>query len=59
MTRDRVPIEDVFVKATRVQALSLGLAYFLGETFGSRGDKNEDEGEDEDENGDRGGRGSS
>lgn len=32
-TRNRGPIEEVFIKATRVQALALGLVYFLGEVF--------------------------
>ena len=33
-TRNRGPLEEVFIKATRVQALALGLVYFLGEIFG-------------------------
>ena len=32
-TRNRGPIEEVFIKATRVQALAYGLVYFLGEIF--------------------------
>ncbi|KIP05858.1 hypothetical protein PHLGIDRAFT_107708 [Phlebiopsis gigantea 11061_1 CR5-6] len=33
-TRNRGSIEEVFIKATRIQALGLGLVYFLGEIFG-------------------------
>lgn len=33
ITRNRGPIEEVFIKATRIQALALGLVYFLGEVF--------------------------
>lgn len=33
MTRNRGPIEEVFIKASRIQALTIGLVYFLGETF--------------------------
>jgi nucleolar MIF4G domain-containing protein 1 len=29
-TRNRGALEDVFIKATRIEALSLGLLYFLG-----------------------------
>ncbi|GJE88610.1 MIF4G and MA3 domain-containing protein [Phanerochaete sordida] len=32
-TRNRAPIEEVFIKATRIQALAYGLVYFLGEVF--------------------------
>ncbi|KAI0078809.1 MIF4G-domain-containing protein [Panus rudis PR-1116 ss-1] len=30
-TRNRAPLEEVFIKATKIQALALGLMYFLGE----------------------------
>lgn len=33
ITRNRGPIEEVFIKATRIQALTIGLVYFLDETF--------------------------
>ncbi|KAJ3536451.1 hypothetical protein NM688_g6834 [Phlebia brevispora] len=42
-TRNRGPLEEVFIKATRVQALALGLIYFLGEYFRKT---KEDEGTD-------------
>ncbi|TFY83229.1 hypothetical protein EWM64_g793 [Hericium alpestre] len=32
-TRNRGAIEQIFIKATRIQALALGLVYFLTETF--------------------------
>lgn len=32
-TRNRGAIEEVFIKATRVQNLAVGLVYFLGEAF--------------------------
>lgn len=32
-TRNRNAIEEIFIKATRVQALAMGLVYFLSETF--------------------------
>lgn len=32
-TRNRAPIEEVFIKATRIQAFAYGLVYFLGEVF--------------------------
>ncbi len=31
-TRDRAAIEEVFIKATRVQNLAMGLVYFLSNT---------------------------
>lgn len=34
-TRNRGPIEEVFIKASRLQTLSLGLSFFLGENFAS------------------------
>ena len=30
-TRNKGPLEDIFIKATRIQALSMGLVYFLTE----------------------------
>ena len=38
-TRNRGPIEEVFMKATRVQALAYGIVYFLGEAFRQEGDE--------------------
>ena len=32
-TRNRNAIEEIFIKASRVQALAIGLVYFLLETF--------------------------
>ncbi|OBZ72571.1 Suppressor of glycerol defect protein 1 [Grifola frondosa] len=32
-TRNKGPLEEVFIKATRMQTLTLGLTYFIGETF--------------------------
>ena len=40
-TRNRGPLQEVFAKATRVQALAVGLVYFLTEAF--RGVDGEDE----------------
>jgi len=33
-TRNRGPIEEVFIKATRIETLTLGSVYFLDQTFG-------------------------
>ncbi|OCH94379.1 hypothetical protein OBBRIDRAFT_789292 [Obba rivulosa] len=33
-SRNRGPLEDIFLKATRIQALVIGLVYFIGEHFG-------------------------
>lgn len=30
-TRNKGPLEEIFVKATRIQALAMGLVYFLTE----------------------------
>lgn len=35
-TRNRGAVEEVFIKATRIQTLALGLVYFLGENFQGR-----------------------
>ena len=32
-TRNRNAIEEIFIKASRIQALAMGLVYFLSETF--------------------------
>ena len=32
-TRNRGALEEVFIKATRVQNLAIGLTFFLGEAF--------------------------
>ena len=40
-TRNQSPIEGVFVKASRLQTLSLGLTYYLSESF--TGDAEQDE----------------
>jgi nucleolar MIF4G domain-containing protein 1 len=32
-TRNREAIEQIFIKATRHQALAMGLVYFMSETF--------------------------
>lgn len=32
-TKNRGPIEEIFIKASKIQALAMGLVYFLGETF--------------------------
>ncbi|KAG6813952.1 hypothetical protein H0H92_005207 [Tricholoma furcatifolium] len=32
-TRNRATIEEIFIKATRIQALAMGLVYFLAEVF--------------------------
>lgn len=39
-TRNRAPIEEVYIKATRIQALAFGLVYFLGEIFLQEIDEN-------------------
>lgn len=41
-TRNRAAIEEIFVKATRIQNLAVGLAYFLNAAFanGFDGDEN-------------------
>jgi nucleolar MIF4G domain-containing protein 1 len=36
--RNESAVREVFVKATRVEALAMGLAYFIGETFRSEQD---------------------
>ncbi|KAJ7067055.1 hypothetical protein C8F01DRAFT_657335 [Mycena amicta] len=41
-TRNRGSVEEIFVKATRIEALAMGLVYFLTETF--RDVDNHDEG---------------
>ncbi|KAI0926110.1 hypothetical protein AcV5_008659 [Taiwanofungus camphoratus] len=41
-SRNRGPLEEVFLKATRMQALTIGLVYFIGESF--KGDRGEDSG---------------
>lgn len=33
-TRNRGPLEEVFIKASRIETLALGIAYFLSQTFG-------------------------
>ncbi|KAJ7170843.1 hypothetical protein C8R43DRAFT_981266 [Mycena crocata] len=32
-TRNRAPIEEIFIKASRIEALAMGLVYFLTEAF--------------------------
>lgn len=32
-TRNRGPVEEIFIKASRVEALAMGLVYFLTEVF--------------------------
>jgi nucleolar MIF4G domain-containing protein 1 len=32
-TRNRGPIEEIFIKASRVEALAMGLVYFITEVF--------------------------
>jgi len=32
-TRNRGPVEEIFIKASRVEALAMGLVYFLTESF--------------------------
>ncbi|KZT00798.1 ARM repeat-containing protein [Laetiporus sulphureus 93-53] len=41
-TRNRGPLEEVFMKATRMQNLSVGLIHFISEAF--KGDNSEDNG---------------
>ncbi|TFY60458.1 hypothetical protein EVJ58_g5148 [Rhodofomes roseus] len=36
-TRNRGPLEEVFIKATRVQNLAVGLIFFIGEAFRGEG----------------------
>ena len=38
-TRNRGPLEEVFIKATRIETLALGLVYFLGQTLGQGKDQ--------------------
>ncbi|TEB34519.1 ARM repeat-containing protein [Coprinellus micaceus] len=33
LTKNRTPVEEIFIKASRVGTLAMGLAYFLTETF--------------------------
>lgn len=33
LTKNRTPVEEIFIKASRVDTLAMGLAYFLTETF--------------------------
>ena len=40
-TRNRGPLEEVFIKATRLETLALGLVYFLGQTLGKEAEKDE------------------
>lgn len=32
-TRDRGAVEEIFIKATRIQTLAMGLVYFMSEAF--------------------------
>lgn len=32
-TRNRGPIEEIFIKASRIESLAMGLVYFLTEVF--------------------------
>ncbi|KAG5635726.1 hypothetical protein H0H81_010304 [Sphagnurus paluster] len=40
VTRDRKAVEEIFIKATRIQSLAMGLVYFISESFRT---KEEDE----------------
>jgi nucleolar MIF4G domain-containing protein 1 len=41
-TRNRNAVEEIFLKASRVQALAMGLVYFLSETFQGDSDSEDD-----------------
>jgi nucleolar MIF4G domain-containing protein 1 len=40
-TRNRRAVEEIFIKATRIENLAMGLMYFLSEIFKSDGDNGE------------------
>jgi nucleolar MIF4G domain-containing protein 1 len=40
-TRNRGPLEEIFIKASRIDTLALGIAYFLNQTYG-QGKKQKD-----------------
>jgi len=40
-TRNRHAIEEIFIKATRIENLAMGLVYFLSEVFKNDGDNGE------------------
>jgi len=39
LTRNRAAVEQIFIKATRIETLALGLLYFLGEAFRDEDDE--------------------
>ncbi|CAL1716321.1 unnamed protein product [Somion occarium] len=43
-TRNRGPLEEIFIKATRIQTLALGLVYFLGQVVKHEVDQIDDAG---------------
>lgn len=40
-TRNRGPLEEIFIKAARTQTLAIGLGYFVREAFHGNEDENE------------------
>lgn len=42
-TRNRGAIEEIFIKATRIQTLAMGLVYFMSEAFNGEDSSGESE----------------
>lgn len=41
MSRNKGAVEEIFIKATRIQSLAVGLVYYLSATFKRREDTDE------------------